>query len=65
MSAVRPRRGEVWVADLGTPVGRKAGFERPVLVVSADAFSASGLVVVLPVTTTSKAERIMRFVLKL
>ncbi len=52
-SAPSPKRGEVWLADLGPTFGHERGGTRPVLVVSVDTFNAgrSGLVVVLPITS--------------
>src|SRR3954453_5835617 len=48
-----PRRGEIWLADLGTGQGHEQSGQRPVLVVSDDAFNAgpAGLVMVLPLTS--------------
>ena len=40
-------RGEVWWVDLGEPRGSVAGFERPVLVVSSDAYNRSKIGTVL------------------
>ncbi len=47
------RRGEVWLADLNPSRGREQTGQRPVLVVSADAFdqSPAGLVIAVPFTT--------------
>ncbi len=45
-----PRRGEVWLIDLGDPVGHEAGLVRPALVVSDDRANTHGLVVVCPIT---------------
>lgn len=52
----RPARGEVWLVDFGTPIGREQGFRRPVVVLSADRFNAgrSGLVIVVPCTTAHR-----------
>lgn len=49
-----PRRGEVWLVDLGQTRGHQQAGRRPALVASAEIFNASaaGLVVVLPMTTT-------------
>lgn len=47
------RRGEVWWADLGAPRGSGPGFERPVLVVSSDAFNRSKIATVLCAVITS------------
>jgi mRNA interferase MazF len=48
-----PCRGEIWPADLGTGRGHEQAGQRPVLVVSDDAFNAglSGLVMVVPLTS--------------
>lgn len=47
-------RGEVWLADLSPTRDREQAGRRPVVVVSVDFFNEgpSGLVVVLPVTST-------------
>jgi mRNA-degrading endonuclease toxin of MazEF toxin-antitoxin module len=51
--------GELIVADLGEPVGRDAGFPRPVVVVTAQVVLAQGpnVVHVVPVTTTRRQFR--------
>jgi mRNA interferase MazF len=51
--------GEVVVADLGEPVGREAGFPRPVVVVTAQVVLAQGpnVVHVVPITTTRRGFR--------
>lgn len=48
-----PSRGEIWLADLATGSGHEQSGQRPVLVVSDDAFNAglSGLVMVVPLTS--------------
>lgn len=48
-----PGRWEIWLADLGTGRGHEQSGQRPVLVVSEDAFNAglSGLVMVMPLTS--------------
>jgi mRNA interferase MazF len=48
-----PNRGEIWPADLGIGRGHEQTGQRPVLVVSDDAFNAglSGLVMVIPLTS--------------
>jgi mRNA-degrading endonuclease toxin of MazEF toxin-antitoxin module len=45
-----PMHGEIWLADLGTGRGHEQSGQRPVLVVSDDAFNAglSGLVMTVP-----------------
>lgn len=47
------RRGELWWADLDTPIGAAPGFRRPVLIVQSDGFNQSRIAttVVLPLTT--------------
>ena len=47
------RRGELWWADLDTPIGSAPGFRRPVLVVQSDAFNQSRIAstVIVPLTT--------------
>jgi len=47
------RRGELWWADLGVPVGSAPGYRRPVLVVSSDRFNSSRLAVVVVAAVTS------------
>lgn len=47
------RRGEVWWASLGQPVGSEPGFRRPVLVVQADAFNQSRISTVIVATITT------------
>jgi mRNA interferase MazF len=48
-----PRRGEIWLADLGAERGHEQTGQRPVLVVSDDAFNAglAGLVMTVPLTS--------------
>ena len=48
-----PSRGEIWLADLGTGRGHEQSGQRPVLVVSDDAFNAglAGLVMTVPLTS--------------
>lgn len=49
-------RGEVWLADLNPVRGHEQAGKRPCLVISVDLFNqgASGLVVVLPITSKEK-----------
>ena len=47
------RRGELWWADLGVPVGSAPGYRRPVLVVSSDRFNSSRLATVMVAAVTS------------
>ncbi|MFT3852090.1 MAG: type II toxin-antitoxin system PemK/MazF family toxin [Ilumatobacteraceae bacterium] len=49
-----PRRAEVWLADLGEPIGHEAAFVRPVLVVSDDPANRHGLAVICPIGTTKR-----------
>ena len=48
-----PIRGEIWLADLGTGRGHEQSGQRPVLVVSDDAFNAglAGMVMAVPLTS--------------
>lgn len=48
-------RGEVYDVDLGQPVGREPGFNRPAVVVSVDLLNngPGGLVAVIPVTSST------------
>jgi mRNA interferase MazF len=49
-------RGEIWLADLNPVRGHEQAGKRPCLVISVDLFNqgASGLVVVLPITSKQK-----------
>ncbi|HZE65719.1 MAG TPA: type II toxin-antitoxin system PemK/MazF family toxin [Sporichthyaceae bacterium] len=49
-----PLRGEVWMVDLGQPIGHEAGATRPALVVSDDPANAHGLAVMCPITRTRR-----------
>src|SRR5439155_22059413 len=53
MDMADPSRGEIWLADLGTGRGHEQIGQRPVLVVSDDAFNAglAGLVLTVPLTS--------------
>ena len=53
----RASRGELWLIDLGTPLGHEQGFTRPAVVVSHDGLnrSAADLVIVVPVARTRRA----------
>ena len=47
------RRGEVWLLDLGDPVGHEQGWRRPALIVSSDEWNRhANVVTVLPITRT-------------
>lgn len=50
------RRGQLWWADLGLPVGSEPGPRRPVVVLSSDRYNASGLrtVTAVPLTTVQR-----------
>ena len=54
----RPRQGDVWWVDLGTPIGHEQGYRRPGVVVSADAFNRlkEDLVFVVPTTTRERGK---------
>ena len=54
--AASPARGDIWEVDLNPTVGREQAGRRPVLIVSDNALNRSprGLVVVIPVTGTSR-----------
>ena len=47
------RRGEIWLIDLGEPIGHEQGWTRPALVVSSDHWNEHAVTVtVLPITRT-------------
>jgi mRNA interferase MazF len=52
----RPRRGEIWLVDFDSPVGREQAGRRPAVIVSADPLNESraGIVIVVPCTTTRR-----------
>jgi mRNA interferase MazF len=54
-----PCRGEIWLADLGSGTGHEQAGQRPVLIVSDDAFNhgRAGLVIVVPLTSKVKKSR--------
>ena len=47
------KRGELWWADLPSPVGSGPGYKRPVLVIQANPFNASRIATVIVATVTS------------
>jgi mRNA interferase MazF len=47
------KRGEIWWADLGEPQGSAPGFERPILIVSADSFNRSKINTIVGLVITS------------
>lgn len=49
-----PRRGEIWLVDLGEPMGHESGFRRPAVIVSDDPFHQHGLAVLCPITSTRR-----------
>ncbi len=50
-------RGEIWWAELGTPLGSEPAYTRPVLVLQADAYNRSRLSTVIVVALTSNLSR--------
>jgi mRNA interferase MazF len=52
-----PSRGEIWLADLGSGRGHEQAGQRPVLVVSDDAFNTGLAGLVMTVPLTSKAAK--------
>lgn len=49
-----PRRGEIWLVDLGAPEGHEQGWRRPALVVSSDHWNRhANTLTVLPLTRNS------------
>src|SRR5262249_17402166 len=54
-----PSRGEIWLADLGAGRGHEQAGQRPVLVVSEDAFNSgmAGLVMIVPLTSKVKKSK--------
>lgn len=56
---MKPRRGDVWLAELDPVRGREQGGTRPVLVVSTDLVNdgPSDLVFILPLTTRDRNVR--------
>ncbi len=49
----RVRRGEIWWADLGEPVGSGPGYRHPVVVISTDTFNESRISTVIVTMITS------------
>ena len=47
---MNPRRGEVWLVDLGTPRGHEQAYERPAVVIQSDDLSRLSTLVVIPIT---------------
>ena len=48
------RRGEVWWADFGEPLGSEPGYQRPALILQADSFNQSRVstVILVPLSRT-------------
>jgi mRNA interferase MazF len=59
MSVADPCRGEIWLADLGVGRGHEQSGQRPVLVMSDDAFNSglAGLIMVIPLTSKVKKSK--------
>ena len=59
MTTTSPARGEVWMVDFDPTKGHEQAGRRPALVISVDAFNSgpAELVIVLPITSTSKGIR--------
>lgn len=51
---MRVRRGDIWFADLGEPIGSEPGYVRPVLVVQDNRFTDSNLATVVVIALTSR-----------
>ena len=47
------RRGTIWWADLGAPIGSAPGFERPFLIVSGNRLNESAIATVIVASITS------------
>ena len=56
------RRGDIWVANLGSRRGREPGKTRPVLLVQADALIGAGhpTTFVMPLTTNLTGDEVLR-----
>lgn len=46
-------RGQIWWADLGSPIGSEPGYRRPLLVVQADTFNRSVIRTIVTVVLSS------------
>lgn len=49
-------RGEIWWADLPTPVGSEPGYRRPIIIIQDDTFTQSNLRTVIAIVITSNLE---------
>jgi mRNA interferase MazF len=47
------KRGEVWWASLGEPRGSEPGYQRPIVIISANAFNRSAIQTVIVTVVTS------------
>ena len=56
MAVARPRRGEIYWAELHEPAGSEPGYRRPVLIVSADSFNLSGINTVVVAAISSNTD---------
>ena len=45
-------RGDIYLCDLGDPIGSEQGFNRPAVIISASEMSRFGLPIMLPITRT-------------
>lgn len=50
------RRGDIFWADLGEPVGSEPGYRRPILVIQDDDFNVSKIATVIVLSITSNLE---------
>ena len=46
-------RGEIWWADLPTPVGSEPGYRRPIVIIQDDTFTQSNLRTVITIDRTT------------
>ncbi len=53
---VRIRRGDIWQADLGGPIGSQPGFTRPVLILQDNRFNDSTIATVVVIAMSSNLE---------
>lgn len=56
MTLSKPLRGQIWLVDLNPTRGHEQAGKRPCLIISVDLFNqgASGLAIVLPITSKDK-----------
>ena len=50
------RRGDIFWADLGEPIGSEPGYKRPILIIQADHFNNSKLATVIVLSLTSNMD---------